>query len=207
MGSPKRPGAQSLGYLPNERGKLPSTLRGLGAKLNRGPDGIQVLERDNWVCQLCGVETPQSLRGTTDPQAPEVGHITPKICGGTDELENLRCECRSCNHLKGTLTDKELLSLLLKHAALENLQTPRSFRTGRKVGHFRIPNKRISDAIRVAQSNGTRIGRPPLDVDLDAVRELVFSGVKTREVGKQLNISYGLAYKLCHRVKRSRVAA
>ncbi len=67
-----------------------------------------ILERDNWTCQLCGIATPRELRGTTHPHAPEIGHIIPRTRGGGDEPENLRCECKSCNHQKAGYLDGEL---------------------------------------------------------------------------------------------------
>jgi hypothetical protein len=60
--------------------------------------GIHILERDNWTCQLCGVATHQSLRGTIHPHAPEIDHKIPRSRGGSDEDSNLRCACRCCNN-------------------------------------------------------------------------------------------------------------
>src|SRR6266705_617820 len=68
---------------------------------------IAILARDGWRCLLCGIETPQRLRGTTHPHASEIGHIIPKCRGGDDSPENLRCECKKCNHRKGGLLDGE----------------------------------------------------------------------------------------------------
>jgi hypothetical protein len=67
-----------------------------------------ILERDGWKCQLCGCDTPRELRGTTDPRAPEVGHIIPRTRGGGEEDSNLRCECKNCNRQKSGFLDYEL---------------------------------------------------------------------------------------------------
>jgi hypothetical protein len=62
---------------------------------------LDVLRRDKWTCQMCGVKTPQRLRGTIDPRAPELDHITPLSRGGEHSYRNTQCLCRSCNLTKG----------------------------------------------------------------------------------------------------------
>lgn len=63
-------------------------------------DPIHILSRDNWQCYLCGVDTPASLRGTYEGNAPEVDHVIPLSKGGLHAESNLRCSCRKCNRLK-----------------------------------------------------------------------------------------------------------
>jgi hypothetical protein len=58
---------------------------------------LQILERDNWTCQLCSFPAPKHLRGSHSSIAPEVGHIIPHAQGGSYTLENLQCEHRGCN--------------------------------------------------------------------------------------------------------------
>lgn len=53
-----------------------------------------------WTCYICGRKTPRSLRGTTDPLAPEVDHIVPLAKGGTHTWSNVACACRECNQKK-----------------------------------------------------------------------------------------------------------
>lgn len=60
-----------------------------------------VFDRDGWQCQLCGIKTPRRLRGTFDPQAPELDHIVPLAIGGDHSYRNTQCSCRACNHRKG----------------------------------------------------------------------------------------------------------
>lgn len=67
-------------------------------------DPFEVFERDDWKCQLCGRPTPRSLRGTFDPQAPELDHIVALTSGGRHVLDNLQCSCRRCNSEKGNGT-------------------------------------------------------------------------------------------------------
>lgn|GEM_PF-833463 len=61
---------------------------------------IVVLERDGWRCQICGVSTPKSRRGTNHHNAPEIDHVRPISRGGEHSMENTQCACRACNGLK-----------------------------------------------------------------------------------------------------------
>jgi HNH endonuclease len=65
----------------------------------------KVFERDNWVCQLCGIETPKELRGTYDDRAPELDHIVSMSNGGPHLYHNVHCACRWCNGRKGSRKD------------------------------------------------------------------------------------------------------
>lgn len=67
-----------------------------------------VMVRDRWRCQICGESTPESLRGTNEDRAPELGHIIPACRGGGYVPDNLRCECRACNDDKLDRLDSEL---------------------------------------------------------------------------------------------------
>lgn len=65
-------------------------------------DPIAVFERDGWHCYLCGIATPRELRGTLQPNAPELEHKLALANGGTHTWDNVACACRKCNGLKGT---------------------------------------------------------------------------------------------------------
>jgi 5-methylcytosine-specific restriction endonuclease McrA len=71
---------------------------------------FKVFARDGWLCQLCGIKTPQAKRGTCEPDAPELDHIVPLARGGEHSYRNTQCACRRCNGLK---RDKPLGQLLL----------------------------------------------------------------------------------------------
>ncbi len=65
-------------------------------------DPIKVLQRDRWRCQLCGIPTPKRLRGTFEPNAPEVDHIVSLAEGGEHSYRNTQCACRACNLKKSS---------------------------------------------------------------------------------------------------------
>jgi hypothetical protein len=71
-----------------------------GAKADR-IDPIAVFRRDKWRCKLCGVKTPQELRGTYEPNAPELDHVQSLADGGEHIWANVQCACRQCNIEKG----------------------------------------------------------------------------------------------------------
>jgi hypothetical protein len=62
-----------------------------------------VFNRDGWSCVACGIETPKALRGTYEPNAPELDHIVPLSKGGFHTMANTQCLCRSCNADKSDL--------------------------------------------------------------------------------------------------------
>lgn len=62
-----------------------------------------ILNRDEWICQLCGVELFDGPEGNAT-----VDHIVPKAQGGTDDYSNLMAMCKSCNSSK---QDKDLTRL------------------------------------------------------------------------------------------------
>lgn len=64
-------------------------------------DPMFVLARDKWRCHICGCKTPKRLRGTYEPNAPEVDHVIPIALGGAHTYDNVRCICRECNGKKG----------------------------------------------------------------------------------------------------------
>lgn len=71
-------------------------------------DPIGILIRDGWRCHLCGVSTPQRLRGTFNDCAPELDHIIPLASGGQHTRRNTACACRRCNIAKGAKTRGQL---------------------------------------------------------------------------------------------------
>lgn len=79
-----------------------------GATIER-VDPLRVFERDRWHCQLCGIKTPKSKRGTYDDNAPELDHIVPLAKGGEHSYRNTQCACRKCNGAKSDAVIGQLL--------------------------------------------------------------------------------------------------
>ena len=78
-------------------GQGSGSSRGYGwkwSKLRR-----QVLERDDYLCQVC-------LNNNRITKATEVDHIIPRASGGSDSVSNLRAICASC-HSRKTLREAE----------------------------------------------------------------------------------------------------
>lgn len=81
---------QSSSWERSHQGRSASQ-RGYGAawrKLRK-----RILERDNWLCQVC-MSTGQVS------QASAVDHIKPKSKGGTDDERNLQSICETCHKAK-----------------------------------------------------------------------------------------------------------
>lgn len=93
-------GAQCLHAYGGRVGKAKRRARIRGVKCE-SIDPIAIFRRDGWTCQLCGGKTPRRLRGSIDPNAPELDHIIPLAAGGGHTQENVQCSCRACNSAKG----------------------------------------------------------------------------------------------------------
>lgn len=76
-----------------------SSARRRGATADRF-SSTTVFDRDGWRCQICGVSTPQSRRGTRHHNAPELDHIVALKNGGQHSLTNTQCACYACNRAK-----------------------------------------------------------------------------------------------------------
>lgn len=73
---------------------------------------LSVFQRDGWRCRFCGIDTPESLRGTHEHNAPELDHIVPLARGGQHSYDNTQCLCRACNGFKSNRTMAELEKVL-----------------------------------------------------------------------------------------------
>jgi hypothetical protein len=99
----------SAGYCSRECGQRAAKMSG-SARRRAAAHGVtyepvailKVLQRDGWRCRICGIHTPQRLRGTGESNAPEVDHIVPMAMGGGHTYDNVQCACRACNKRKGS---------------------------------------------------------------------------------------------------------
>jgi 5-methylcytosine-specific restriction endonuclease McrA len=71
-----------------------------------------ILRRDGWTCQICGIKTPEALRGKRVANAPELDHIIPLSRGGAHTPDNLQCACLACNRRKGARVAGQLRLVL-----------------------------------------------------------------------------------------------
>jgi 5-methylcytosine-specific restriction endonuclease McrA len=61
-----------------------------------GKHRLSVLERDEYVCQICGLPTEPHASPSAD-EYPTVDHIIRVVDGGDDDLDNLRTAHKWCN--------------------------------------------------------------------------------------------------------------
>lgn len=73
------------------------------AKIRRAPyeifSRIEIFERDNYVCQLCGEAVERNVH-PRHPKAPSLDHIIPIKHGGAHTRENTQCTHLMCNCIK-----------------------------------------------------------------------------------------------------------
>jgi 5-methylcytosine-specific restriction endonuclease McrA len=69
----------------------------------------QILDRDNWTCQSCGIKVHDRNTGDWNTQdKAHIDHIVPISKGGNSEPKNLRILCRTCNLSKRDKQDEQL---------------------------------------------------------------------------------------------------
>lgn len=82
--------------------------RGMVAGYWSAVSRIEVFERDNWTCYICG---GQCLRqwsdGRKEPLAPAIDHVVPVSKGGSHAMDNVRCIHRICNAAKKDRSEDE----------------------------------------------------------------------------------------------------
>lgn len=80
-------------YLLETIERVPAFARGISREIR-----AQVLERNGYTCQMCGVAAgdPDPL-GSNRPVRLTMGHIRDKSKGGGDSMTNLRAVCTNCN--------------------------------------------------------------------------------------------------------------
>jgi 5-methylcytosine-specific restriction endonuclease McrA len=87
-----------------DRKRRKAIKRGASTGIAVSPKAI--FNRDGWKCQICMRPTPEKLRGTYKPNAPELDHIVPLSKGGPHTPSNIQTACRACNADK---SDKRII--------------------------------------------------------------------------------------------------
>lgn len=86
-------------YILESLERMPVIARGISPQLRN-----EILERNGFTCQLCGAG-PLDI----DPYDPkrktrlQVDHLVPISQGGTDDRENLRVLCSTCNQARSNI--------------------------------------------------------------------------------------------------------
>jgi hypothetical protein len=93
-------------FCPNDQCKRRRVQRAHRARkrgaVSDGYTRIEIFERDNWVCWICG----DSVNRDADPldlDAPTIDHKTALAVGGSDTRENVATAHRWCNSVKREL--------------------------------------------------------------------------------------------------------
>jgi hypothetical protein len=90
--------------------------KGVPAELIHLVDSYSVFERDDWMCQFCGVEAPRHLRGTQHSLAPELDHRIPLSWQGPNMDTNTRCVHKVCNEAKAQALERSPAVFEMIHA-------------------------------------------------------------------------------------------
>lgn len=79
--------------------------RVLLAEAAQGPAVLrrEIFDRDDWTCQLCGLEIYESST-YPDPDSPSIDHIVPLSRGGAHSQENVQAAHLICNQMKHNKT-------------------------------------------------------------------------------------------------------
>ena len=89
----------------------------VGASKCEPIDPLDVFERFDWKCALCGVTTPRELLGTSSPRKPTLDHIIALCLGGDHTRANVQLLCSRCNTKKG-VQEKIDLKCLMRAGAI-----------------------------------------------------------------------------------------
>lgn len=71
---------------------------------------LEVFERDNWTCGICGDMIDRHLRGDNWWRAT-LDHVIPLCKGGTHTWDNVRAAHWRCNMLKGDTLPPGIITL------------------------------------------------------------------------------------------------
>lgn len=74
----------------------------------------QVFEKSNKKCEICGCKLHTNTSKYNDNEYVQIDHIFPRSLGGSDDLDNLRALCKSCNSKRNNRSGERLIGLIVK---------------------------------------------------------------------------------------------
>lgn len=87
------------------------------------PKRIQVFERDNYTCWMCGKTVIRE--GNRSKNLATIDHYVPKSKGGSNSLKNLRTACYECNTNRSNQIPKDLTEFGDYNEDLSNISLPK----------------------------------------------------------------------------------
>ncbi|NCO51507.1 MAG: HNH endonuclease [Deltaproteobacteria bacterium] len=102
-----KPGQYMLRHEPLHK-ERPHFARTISARIR-----AEVLDRNGFTCQMCGLTPGEIDPATGRPVRLHIGHIKDKTLGGKDELANLRALCSTCNQGAKNITSEKPSSIWL----------------------------------------------------------------------------------------------
>lgn len=60
----------------------------------------EIFEKSDRICFICNERIPQGI-------SPTIDHVIPKVKGGEDTIDNMKCCCRRCNFNKANMLMKD----------------------------------------------------------------------------------------------------
>lgn len=73
----------------------------------------EIFERDGGRCQICNHELHIDMDRRNDNYYVQLDHIVPKSKGGSNQKDNLRALCKSCNSRRGVWCGSTLKTFLI----------------------------------------------------------------------------------------------
>lgn len=75
-------------------------IKANGGDLKRNFDRLEIFERDNWICHICGELVDRALPGRS-PMGATIDHLVPLVDGGQHSRANVALAHNSCNAKRG----------------------------------------------------------------------------------------------------------
>lgn len=109
---------------------------------------VNLLYRSQHRCEYCGFPFDDRVKG----RRFTVDHVVPKTKGGSDEIENLKAACSSCNTSKGAKTIEEFRNMLQRRYStfteeqievlrIYGIELPEDLKPGKHIFHFELDVK------------------------------------------------------------------